>query len=150
MSSKVEVGEHLLLENQLCFALYDASRRVTQLYREHLKGLGITYPQYLVIMVLWEEGCVSVKELGARLNLDSGTLTPLLKRLEKGGFLTRTRSKKDERELVVELTKKGRMISVDADCIPNKLLKKFGLPKEKIFELREFLKEFSKSIEENK
>jgi len=147
MSGKVKVGDHLLLENQLCFALYDASRKVTQLYRTHLKKLGLTYPQYLVIMVLWQEEQVTVKELGARLNLDSGTLTPLLKRLEKGGFLTRCRSKKDERELVVQLTDQGKNVSVDADCIPEKLLCSFGLPTEKVFALRDALKEFCTSID---
>ena len=150
MSDRVEVGEHLLLENQLCFALYDASRKVTQLYRNHLKEIGITYPQYLVIMVLWEKSYVTVKELGARLNLDSGTLTPLLKRLEKGNFITRSRSEKDERELVVALTDKGKSVSIDADCIPEKLLCSFGLPTEEVFRLRDLLKEFSKSIGDTK
>jgi len=150
MSDKVIVGEHLKLENQLCFALYDASRKVTQLYRSHLKEMNLTYPQYLVIMVLWERGRLTVKELGDRLNLDSGTLTPLLKRLEKGDFLTRTRSKKDERELIVSLTEKGKSISNNADCIPEKLLCSFGLPTEKVFQLRDDLQEFCTSVEKVK
>ncbi len=146
MSDRVEVGDHLLLDNQLCFALYDASRKVTSLYRQHLKSLGLTYPQYLVLMVLWEHGCLTVKELGNRLSLDSGTLTPMLKRLEAGGYLNRNRSKKDERELEVKLTQKGKDVSTEADCIPGKLVCSFGLEEDKIFELRDSLKEFINSI----
>ncbi len=85
------------LDNQLCFAVYSASHAFSQAYRPHLEPLGLTYPQYLVLLVLWEKDGLSVKELGKRLFLDSGTLTPLLKRMEQGGWLTRKRDSRDER-----------------------------------------------------
>lgn len=97
----------LKLEDQLCFPIYALSRQVISLYRPYLDELDITYPQYLVLMLLWEHDSLSVKELGERLMLDSGTLTPLLKRLEQKGFVTRERSKEDERIVIAAITKKG-------------------------------------------
>jgi DNA-binding MarR family transcriptional regulator len=98
----------LRLDRQLCFAVYSAAHAFAAAYRPVLDPLGLTYPQYLVLMVLWEKDAVSVKEIGARLHLDSGTLTPLLKRLEAAGYLRRSRDPVDERQLRVELTEAGR------------------------------------------
>ena len=97
----------LALDAQLCFALYSASLAMTKLYKPLLDRLGLTYPQYLVMLVLWEEDAMSVKEIGERLFLDSGTLTPLLKRLEAAGLVKRTRSTEDERQVIVALTPQG-------------------------------------------
>lgn len=113
--SKIDV---LKLDNQLCFPLYAASREIIKLYHEPLSKLGLTYTQYITMMVLWEENAISVKDLGRRLFLDSGTLTPLLKVLEKDGYITRTRSDKDERVLVVTLTDAGKKLKEKAEHIP--------------------------------
>ena len=94
----------LLLDNQLCFALYSTSLAMTKLYKPLLEELGLTYPQYLVMLVLWEQDDVAVSELGSRLYLDSGTLTPLLKRMEAAGLLARSRSAEDERRVNIALT----------------------------------------------
>ena len=99
-----EQERSLLLDDQMCFALYAASRAVTGLYRPQLESLGLTYPQYLVLLVLWEQGEVSVKEVGIALQLDYGTLTPLLKRLESNGLLRRERCPTDERAVNLTLT----------------------------------------------
>lgn len=99
--------ELLRLDNQLCFALYAATRAITRTYREKLEPLGLTYPQYLVLLVLWENDGLNVAAIGQKLQLDSGTLTPLLKRLESAEFVTRQRSTTDEREVQVWLTPKG-------------------------------------------
>lgn len=106
------------LEEQLCFALYAASRAVTARYRSLLDELGLTYPQYLVLLVLWEHGTVSVRELGRHLQLDSGTLSPLLKRLEAAGVVTRRRSAADERSVDISLTSAGEALRERAGCVP--------------------------------
>ena len=108
----------LALGNQLCFALYSASLEMTKLYRPLLEPLNLTYPQYLVMLVLWEQSGILVKELGARLHLDSGTLTPLLKRLEKAGFVRRQRDPRDERGVLVSLTKQGEHLKAKALEVP--------------------------------
>ncbi len=104
----------LLLDNQLCYALYAAAHRMTKSYRPMLERMGLTYPQYLVLLVLWETDCVTVSEIGRRLRLDSGTLTPVLKRLELSGFLVRNRRQSDEREVEIALTPSGRALREDA------------------------------------
>ena len=111
----------LHLDNQLCFALYAASRAMTQAYRPALDRLGLTYPQYLVLLVLWEQDDLSLKELGARLMLDSGTLTPLLKRLESRGFLRRVRDAEDERRTRLRLTNDGLGLRAEAHVVPESL-----------------------------
>jgi DNA-binding MarR family transcriptional regulator len=98
------------LDAQLCFALYSAGLAMNKVYRKLLKPLGLTYPQYLVMMVLWEDESASVSEIGARLFLDSATLTPLLKRLESGGLVARLRSREDERHVVITLTARGKSL----------------------------------------
>ena len=111
----------LRLENQLCFPLYAASREIIKRYRPFLEELDLTYTQYITMMVLWEEGCISVKALGQKLYLDSGTLTPLLKHLEQKGYLTRRRSGQDERVLLVEITDAGRALRERAVEVPQKM-----------------------------
>lgn len=108
----------LQLDTQLCFALYAASRAMTQAYQPLLLPLGLTYPQYLAMLVLWETDGISVKQLGERLQLDSGTLTPLLKRLESSGLLQRQRSREDERSVCVHLTPAGQALETLAADIP--------------------------------
>jgi MarR family transcriptional regulator, organic hydroperoxide resistance regulator len=112
----------LALENQFCFALYSASHAMTKTYKPLLDRLGLTYPQYLVMLVLWEQDGVLVKDIGARLFLDSGTLTPLLKRLEAGGLLERRRDPHDERQVRISLTEAGRALRSEAQSIPEQLL----------------------------
>ena len=112
----------LALENQFCFALYSASHAMTKTYKPLLDRLGLTYPQYLVMLVLWEQDGVLVKDIGARLFLDSGTLTPLLKRLEAGGLLERKRDPHDERQVRISLTAAGRALRSEALAIPEQLL----------------------------
>lgn len=118
----------LHLENQLCFALYTASRFIIQKYRPLLSSLGITYPQYLVFLVLWDTDNITLKMIGEKLFLDSGTLTPLLKRLEIQGFLTRERRSENEREIRICLTDKGRKLRTKAIAIPPKMLCASKLP----------------------
>lgn len=111
----------LLLDNQLCFRLYAATRAMTQAYQPLLAPLGVTYPQYLVMLVLWERDGLSVKAIGDRLNLDSGTLTPLLKRMESQDLVRRVRSPHDERIVEIWLTDHGRSLQAVAADIPHKL-----------------------------
>lgn len=112
----------LLLDNQLCFALYSTSLAMTKLYKPLLDELGLTYPQYLAMLVLWEKDGLTVSELGERLFLDSGTLTPLLKRLETSGFLSRLRDVQDERRVHISLTAAGRKLKSRAARIPGCIL----------------------------
>lgn len=114
------------LDDHLCFALYAASRAVTAAYRPVLAEFELTYPQYLVLLVLREEGRVSVSGLGQRLQLDSGTLSPLLKRLEANGLISRERSRSDERSVEVVLTDAGRSIEARAQCVPHRLAESAG------------------------
>ncbi|WP_105617145.1 MarR family winged helix-turn-helix transcriptional regulator [Vallitalea okinawensis] len=148
MSSKRD--DMLLLENQFCFQVYAASRLVTKAYRPLLNKLDLTYPQYLVMLLLWEHGVISVKELGKLLYLDSGTLTPLLKRLEKLGVLHRSRSKEDERILMVTLTEQGRELKEKTKemDIPKQLMEGLNLSctAEELGHLREDLKKLIKDI----
>jgi MarR family transcriptional regulator, organic hydroperoxide resistance regulator len=108
----------LLLDNQLCFLVYRLHRGITDLYRPVLAELGLTYPQYLVMLVLWESSPLTVSQLGARLHLDSGTLSPLLKRLEAAGLVARTRVESDERSVEVSLTRDGRALRTRARHVP--------------------------------
>lgn len=128
------------LDDQLCFALYTASRAVTAAYRPMLDDLGITYPQYLALLVLWEERQCSVGHLGHRLHLDSGTLSPLLKRLESMGLVTRSRAADDERRVDVSLTDRGRALEERAACIPERLLTSTNASEGDVAALREVLR----------
>jgi DNA-binding MarR family transcriptional regulator len=139
--------DQLLLDQQLCFALYAASRSVTGLYRPLLEPLGLTYPQYLVMLVLWEQDGLTVRELGQRLQLDSGTLTPLLKRLQSAGLVTRQRRKQDEREVDIRLTAAGLALRDKASGIPECLAQCMQLPFEQMQSLRDELKRLTRQIQ---
>jgi len=113
--------EQLKLDNQLCFPVYAASRLITREYQPLLDGLGITYPQYLVLMILWEEDSVAVNDIAKKLILNTNTITPLLKRMEKQGLVKRKRSRDDERKVMIQLTENGRKLQEEASLIPEKL-----------------------------
>lgn len=111
----------LLLDNQLCFPLYACAKEVVRRYTPLLDALGLTYTQYIAMMVLWEQHSITVKELGERLYLDSGTLTPLLKKMERQGLVSRTRSQSDERSVIIELTERGRALREQALSVPTQM-----------------------------
>lgn len=113
--------ESLKLSNQLCFSIYACSKEIIKLYKPYLDELGLTYTQYITMLVLWEENNISVKNLGERLFLDSGTLTPLLKKLEKMGIISRNRSESDERVMIVSLTDDGKKLKEKAKEVPYKV-----------------------------
>lgn len=115
--------EQLKLDNQVCFPVYAASRLIISQYQPYLEKIGITYPQYLVLMVLWENDSLSVNDIGKKLILNSNTLTPLLKRMEKQELLQRTRSSKDERRVIINLTPKAKELEKEASKIPEALSK---------------------------
>ena len=124
------------LDDQLCFALYAASRAVTARYRPMLDELGLTYPQYLVMMLLWEEDNQTVGQLGARLSLDSGTLSPLLKRLTTAGLVTRHRRVEDERSVAIALTDAGRALQEKAGAISEEIICALDLDREEFADLK--------------
>lgn len=135
--------EQLLLKNQLCFPLYACGRKIVGRYTPYLKPLGLTYTQYIVLMVLWEKECVNVGQLGEILHLDAGTLTPLLKRLEKAGYVTRKRSKEDERITMVGITSDGVALKEKCKDIPLQLAKQGnGLTMEEAAEMYRLLYKF--------
>ncbi|WP_439651424.1 MarR family winged helix-turn-helix transcriptional regulator [Photobacterium atrarenae] len=127
----------LVLEKQVCFSLYSAANAMIRAYRPLLAELELTYPQYLVMMVLWSENGINVKDLGARLHLDSGTLTPLLKRLEGKGLVSRRRSEKDERVRELFLTEQGDALKAKAETIPAAIFCKSAMPLDELIELKQ-------------
>jgi DNA-binding MarR family transcriptional regulator len=131
----------LRLDNQLCYALYAASHRMTKCYRPLLERLGLTYPQYLVLIVLWENDGLTVSEIGRRLRLDSGTLTPVLKRLEGAGFVRRTRRQADEREVEISLTPEGTALREEAVEVRRTVVRQLKMSEAEITELRTSLDE---------
>ncbi|MFZ2257937.1 MAG: MarR family transcriptional regulator [Clostridiaceae bacterium] len=131
--------DSLKLDNQFCFSVYALSREITKTYRPFLEQLGLTYTQYLVMIVLWEKDGIPLKELGKNLNLDSGTLTPLLKKLESEGLIQRKRDYKDERNLIIHLTEKGLELCGQAEEVPTKMRCRIPLADEEIKDLREKL-----------
>ena len=126
----------LALRNQLCFSLYSASLAMTKAYRPMLEALGLTYPQYLVLLVLWEKDARAVKELGEQLALDSGTLTPLLKRMEAAGLVVRTRDAADERRVVITLTEQARALQGQACVLPQVIGQALGLGMDEFIALK--------------
>ncbi len=118
--------EQLKLENQLCFPVYAASRLIIREYQPHLDRLGITYPQYLVLMVLWEEDNLTVNDITRKLVLNTNTVTPLLKRMQQQGIIERKRSDEDERKVIVQLTSKGRALQEEAAHIPELLVRRLA------------------------
>ncbi|GAF66848.1 putative transcriptional regulator [Bacillus sp. TS-2] len=133
------MNELLKLDNQICFPLYAANREMTKRYRPLLEELNVTYPQYLVLLVLWENDHISVKALGERLMLDSGTLTPMLKRMEENHLIKRTRSKGDERVVEVTLTEQGKQAKSKAAQIPIKFLEQTNLNEQELTQLKKIL-----------
>ena len=129
----------LRLDSQLCFSVYALSRLITKAYQPLLDALGVTYPQYLVMMLLWEHESLTAKELGEKLLLDSGTLTPLLKRMEQRGWLSRRRATHDERSVVASLLPAGRQLEQQAQEIPTKIGTCLDMTREQINELRQQL-----------
>lgn len=125
----------LKLKGQLCFPLYAAARETIKLYKPHLDKLNLTYTQYIAMMLLWEKSPRNVKELGDELYLDSGTLTPMLKKLEAKGYIVRTRSQEDERNLNVSLTEKGEALKEDAVVVPHEMAKCVNLSMEECLDL---------------
>lgn len=138
-NSKTMKYDILKLDNQLCFPIYVASREIIQSYNQYFGELDITYPQYLVLMVLWEEGEMTVNNIGKRLHLDSGTLTPLLKRMETKDLIIRNRCKTDERTVKINLTDKGKQLREKAVKIPSELAKDITLTREEAETLKRLI-----------
>lgn len=130
------LDDPLDLDNQLCFALYAAAHAIKKAYRPLLEGLGLTYPQYLIMIVLWRTDALKVSEIGERLNLDSGTLTPVLKRLEASGLINRRRRPKDEREVEVSLTSEGRALREKALGVRCDIVRQLQMSEREIAKLR--------------
>lgn len=139
-------GDLLKLGRQLCFPLYAASRLTTRLYLPHLEPLGLTYPQYVVLMILWEDAPCSVSHIGKRAMLKSNTLTPLLKKLEKQGFVSRARDRSDERMVSITLTREGEALKSKCSCIPSALLNEVSFSEEKALQLKTLLEELINAI----
>lgn len=138
----------LALDNQLCFALYRASRAVTRAYQPLLRNLGLTYPQYLTMLVLWEyDRPCSLQEITQRLGLDSGTLTPVCRRLEQAGYVTRERDPEDERRLIITLTDRGRALRDEAAGIPGELERLYRTPGVDPAELKRILDLLAASVD---
>ncbi|MEV4756040.1 MarR family transcriptional regulator [Micromonospora sp. NPDC049559] len=143
-------SDPLSLDDQMCFALYAASRAVTNAYRPILEDLGLTYPQYLVMLALWERGACAIKDLGVALQLDYGTLTPLLKRLEAAGHIRRERRSDDERSVHVTLTDSGRALRDRAEEIPPVMSRLMGLPADDFDTLRTLLRRLTASVSDGR
>jgi DNA-binding MarR family transcriptional regulator len=142
----MQTNESLKLENQLCFSLYAASRLVTKCYQPILDNLGITYPQYLVLMVLWESDSVNLSLLSEKLKLQSNTLTPLLKRMQELGLVDRIRSQKDERSIVISLTAKGENLKSEAHLLQAQLMDNIGISKTEATQLHALLAKLIQDI----
>ncbi|MCG3417546.1 MarR family winged helix-turn-helix transcriptional regulator [Oceanobacillus jordanicus] len=141
-------NEILKLDNQICFQLYATTREMTKRYRPLLEELNVTYPQYLVLLVLWETDRISVKALGKRLFLDSGTLTPMLKRMEEHGLIQRARSKEDERVVEVVLTEQGQQAEKQAEQIPLQFIEQTNLNEEEVIQLKQTLSKMLAQLDE--
>ncbi|MFV8368043.1 MarR family winged helix-turn-helix transcriptional regulator [Flavobacterium sp. LB2R40] len=141
-----ETRESLKLENQLCFPLYAASRLVTKCYQPILDNLGITYPQYLVLIVLWESDTVNVNYLSDKLKLQSNTLTPLLKRMQEMDLVSRVRSKIDERNVIISLTETGNLIQLKASILQKHLSDNVGLTSQEGIDLHRLLNKLIQNI----
>lgn len=138
----------LKLDRQLCFSVYVLHREIMQCYRPILKDIDLTYPQYIAMMALWEKDDLTVNQVGEILQLDNGTLTPLLKRLESKALLTRRRSKEDERVVKIHLTENGRKLKEKAACVPIELAKAMNLNLEEMQQLKDLSDKFARQIHE--
>jgi MarR family transcriptional regulator, organic hydroperoxide resistance regulator len=141
--------ENLKLDNQLCFALYSATHAITRIYRNELESTGITYTQYLVMLALWENNQLTVKSVADKLDLDSASLTPILKRLEVAGFLTRRRNKADERVVEISLTAKGNDLQDEVAKIQKRVACQTGLPPDEFNQLKLALNKLVESLHTN-
>jgi MarR family transcriptional regulator, organic hydroperoxide resistance regulator len=137
----------LRLALHICFALHNTSRAFNAVYRDVLRGTGLTYPQYLVMLTLWEHGDLTVKEIGTLLRLDSGTLSPLLKRLEAAGLITRERNTSDERSVVIRLTATGEDLREPAREVPAKIAAAAGLEADEVRTLSDILQRLTQSLD---
>lgn len=146
--AEADADRALLLDQQLCFALYSSSLLLTKLYKPHLDRLGLTYPQYLVMLVLWEHDDQVVHEVGDRLGLDSGTLTPLLKRMEAHGLIQRQRDAVDERRVRVRLTPQGRQLKVQARAVPQAMRCLIGGEEDDFVALRSAMQALRRRLDE--
>ncbi|MFJ8067622.1 MarR family winged helix-turn-helix transcriptional regulator [Peribacillus sp. NPDC096447] len=144
MQSKIEK----VLEDQLCFLLYASSREMTKKYKPLLDKLEVTYPQYLVLLLLWEQDTLTVKKLGDLLALDSGTLTPMLKRMEQNGLIVRERSTEDERSVMIKLTEKGLGLQEEACFIPDRISAMSGDDKKVVEDLKASLIQLLKTLQQ--
>lgn len=138
--------ENLKLENQICFPLYALSREIIKMYKPYLDEFNLTYTQYIVMMVMWEEEKIIFKELGKKLHLDSGTLTPVLKKLESMEYIIKYRTKEDDRVVMVELTAKGRELRDNVIEIPTKIFCDLNLDKEEAIEVKNYLDKMLKKF----
>ncbi len=145
--SQLPDSELLRLDHQICFSLHAASRAFGGVYRVLLKDLGLTYPQYLVMLVLWEHGELPVKQIGEHLRLDSGTLSPLLKRLEATGYVQRARSTEDERSVTVALTETGAALRERAVCVPQKIIEATDLTLDEATALQSLLSRITSKLD---
>ncbi|MCU4581889.1 MarR family transcriptional regulator [Acinetobacter gyllenbergii] len=141
-----EEHPQLLLDNQLCFLVYSTNLALHQVYRQLLTPLGLTYPQYLVMLVLWEKDQLSVSDIGERLFLESSTLTPLLKKLETAGLISRKRSLKDERQVIIGLTTQGQALQLQAIDIPNQLAQAASCSPTTLLALKDQLSELRSNL----
>lgn len=139
----------LLLDNQLCFALYSTSLAMTQMYKPLLEPLGLTYPQYLVLLILWEQDGIGLKDIGERLGQKSGALTPVIKRMEQEGLVNRTRQLHDERSLSVRLTPKGQQLKAEAVKINQCLIEACGIPSQELIEMKDKIMTLRKNLLKN-
>jgi DNA-binding MarR family transcriptional regulator len=145
--AELALEQAMRLDAQLCFAVHAASRAFDSVYRVTLREAGLTYPQYLVLLVLWEHGELSVKELGLKLRLDSGTLSPLLKRMETAGWVERRRDQADERSVMVRATEVGLGLRERVCIVPDRTVESTGMSIVEMGELRERLKELTDSLD---
>lgn len=140
------MSENLKLGNQVCFPIYTLAKEVINQYRPILNDLDLTYPQYLVMLVLWEEGEQNVSEIGKQLFLDSGTLTPLLKRLEQKDIIERKRNANDERVVTISLTEHGKKLKEKAQCIPDRISDSLGISTEDLLQLKQIVEKINFQI----
>ena len=144
----MDKDELLKLENQICFPLYVASRLVTRAYQPMLDDMGVTYPQYLVLLSLWEQDKQTVNQISQGLFLNTNTITPLLKRMEKTGIITRTRSQEDERKVLITLTEQGKALKEKAYCIPENILASMGKSTDEVIQLKKQLHSLIRQMEQ--
>ena len=147
MQQRTAGNDNLDLESQFCFALYSTTLALGKVYAPILAGLGLTYPQYLVMLVLWQEDGLTVRALGEQLHLNSGTLTPMLKRMETAGLVRRSRDRKDERLVRTELTAAGRALQPQAVGIPCAIAEATGVPMERLAEIKDELQGIRRALE---